>query len=81
MTAQRFPQANYRDVSKVAKKLGFLLYRQGKGSHEIWHRNDGRYTTIPCHGSKNIKRKTLKAILNDLQITAQEFIKLRKGKK
>ncbi len=79
--ARRFPQANYSDVVKVAKKLGFYFYKQAKGSHEVWRRADGRYTTIPHHGSKSIKRKTLKAILQDLQITPQEFIKTRKGKK
>ena len=78
---QKFPQATYRDVTKVAKKLGFYFYRQAKGSHEIWRRDDGRYTTIPHHGSKTLKRKTLKAILKDLQITPQQFIKLRKGKR
>jgi len=78
--AQRFPQANYQDIAKVAKKLGFCFYRQAKGSHEIWRRADGRYTTIPRHGSKSIKRKTLKGILEDLEITPQGFLKLRKGK-
>jgi len=32
---QKFPQATYRDVAKVAKKLGFYFYRQAKGSHEM----------------------------------------------
>lgn len=79
--ARRFPQATYHDVIKVAKKLGFYFYRQAKGSHEVWRRVDGRYTTIFHHGSKPIKRKTLKGILDDFQITPQEFIKLRKGKR
>lgn len=78
---QKFPQANYRDVVKVVRKSGFCFYRQAKGSHEIWRRADGRYTTIPRHGSKPIKRKTLKGIFQDLQITPKEFIHLRKGKK
>lgn len=78
---EKFPQANYRDISRVAKKIGFCLYRQAKGSHEIWRRADGRYATIPRHGSKPIKRKTFKGILEDFQITFKEFIRLRKGKK
>ena len=78
---EKFPQANYRDITKVAKKLGFCFYRQAKGSHEIWQKPNSRYTTIPRHGSKSIKRKTFKGILEDLQITSKEFIKLRKGKK
>ena len=54
--ALKFPQANYRDVVKVAKKLGFYFYKQAKGSHEVWRKSDGRYTTISCHGSKAIKK-------------------------
>ena len=79
---EKFPQANYRDVVKVAKKIGFSFYRQAKGSHEIWYRKgSGRYTTIPHHSSKSIKRKTLKGILEDFQITPNEFIRLRRKKK
>lgn len=74
----RFPNANYRHIAKVAKILGFYLLRQGKGSHEVWKRNsDERFTTIPNHGSKSLKRKTLKSILEDLQISPEEFLKLK----
>jgi len=76
---QKFPQADYKNIIKIAKKLGFYFYRQGKGSHEIWRRNDGRYTTIQRHGSKIIKRKTFKSILDDLEITPQEFTRLQRG--
>ncbi len=74
----RFPVANYRQVKKVAKKLGFILYRQGRGSHEIWRRNsDGRQTTIPNHGNKDIKRKTLKAIIEDFDVSVEEFLRFK----
>lgn len=76
---QKFPNTNYRQVIKVAKKLGFYFCRQGKGSHEIWRRDsDGQQTTIPNHGSKPLKRKTLKAIFKDFSITPKEFVKLLK---
>ena len=75
---KRFPVANYRQVIKVAKKLGFYFCRQAKGTHEIWRRDpDGRQTTIPNHGSKPLKRKTLKSILKDFNITPEEFSKLK----
>ncbi len=75
--AKRFPVVNYRDIAKTAKKLGFYFYRQARGSHEIWRRDiDKRQTTIPNHGSKAIKRRTLKSILEDFQISVEEFIKL-----
>ena len=80
--SRRFPQVTYRDASRVAKKLGFLFYRSGKGDHEIWRRPaDGRYTTIPNWGSKNLKRKTIKSILEDFEISPEEFSKLKHGKR
>lgn len=76
-----FPNATYRDITQVAKKLGFYFARQAKGSHEIWRRDsDGRQTTIPNHSGKSFKRKTLKSILEDLEISPDEFLKIRSGK-
>ncbi len=72
----KFPNANYRQVAKVARSLGFYLLRQGKGSHQVWKRDrDNRFTTIPNHGAKSLKRKTLKAILQDLEISPEAFLK------
>ena len=78
---QHFPTATYRDAARVAKKLGFVFLRMAKGDHEIWGKPlGGRYTTIPNWGSKNLKRKTLKGIIEDFEITPEEFLKLRHGK-
>ncbi len=75
---KRFPVANYYQVVRVAKKLGFYFCRQAKGSHEIWRRDsDGRQTTIPNHGSKLLKRKTLKSISKDFGIAPEEFLRLK----
>ncbi len=30
------PSFSYRSVVKKLKKLGFIFYRQAKGSHEFW---------------------------------------------
>jgi predicted RNA binding protein YcfA (HicA-like mRNA interferase family) len=74
----KFPNANYRQVAKVARSLGFYLLRQGKGSHEVWKRDsDNRFTTLFNHGNKSLKRKTLKSIMEDLQISPEEFLKLK----
>ena len=76
--SDRFPAANYKDIIKVAKKCGFCFCRQAKGSHEIWRRDsDGRQTTIPKHSKKVVKRRTLKAILEDLQISSKKFMRLK----
>jgi predicted RNA binding protein YcfA (HicA-like mRNA interferase family) len=72
--SKKFPALNYRQIVKIAKKLGFYFCRQAKGSHEIWRRDeDGRYTTIPNHGSKIIKRETIKSIIDDLGISIDEI--------
>jgi len=75
---KKLPAVTDREVIKVAKKLGFTFYRQAKGSHEVWRRvSDGRHTVIPRHAGKIIKRKTLKSIIDDFGITAEEFNELR----
>lgn len=76
----RFPVAKYRDIVRVAKKLGFSFYRMGKGAHEVWGRSsDGRVVIIPHHPG-DIKRKTLKSILDSFQISSEEFSTLKRGK-
>lgn len=73
----RFPAITDREVIKVAKKLGFIFYRQAKGGHEIWYRSkDSRYTTIPRHSGQIIKRRTLKAIMEDFKVSPEEFRQL-----
>ena len=72
--SKRILVVNYYQIVKVAKKLGFYFCRGAKGSHEIWRRDsDGHQTTIPNHGSKPLKRKTLKSILKDFGIAPKEF--------
>lgn len=79
---ERFPAATYRDIIRVAKKLGFFFFRSAKGDHEIWRRSsDGRYATIPQWGNRTLKRKTVKSILDDFCIEPAEFIRLKKGKR
>lgn len=74
--------ANYHQIAKVAKKLGFYFCRKAKGSHEIWRRDrDKRQTTIPNHGSKPLKKKTFKSILRDFGISAEKFWKILKPPK
>jgi len=41
--------------------------------------NDGRVAIIP-HRSGDLKRKTIKSILESFQITAEEFLRIKKGK-
>ena len=65
----------YRRIVKRLRQLGFEFDRQAAGSHEIWHNPaTDRYTTIPNHPG-DMPEGTLKAILQQAGITAEEFLK------
>ena len=70
------PQVKAKDVVRVAKKLGFELDRQ-KGSHAIFYRfSDKARIVIPMHAGLDIKPKTLQGIIDDMQITPEQFKEL-----
>ncbi|MEA1937362.1 MAG: type II toxin-antitoxin system HicA family toxin [Patescibacteria group bacterium] len=62
---------------KVLEEMGFFKHHQ-VGSHAQFKHFDGRRTTIPIHSGKEIPKGTLKAILRDLEISTDEFIKFLK---
>jgi len=66
-----------REVQKRLKKLGFRFYRQGKGSHEIWTRDEGgKIIPVPSYKGKNIRKGTIAAIIRELGMSVEEFMKL-----
>ena len=73
----KLPVVKARELLKVLKKLGFYKHHQ-VGSHMQMKNPDGRRTTIPYHPTQEIRRGTLKAIIDDLDITVEEFIKALK---
>ena len=53
---------------------GFEFYRQAAGSHELWYNPEtNKYFTIPNH-SGELPEGTLKAILNQANISATDFL-------
>ena len=62
-----------KDLVKVLEKLGFLSSGQS-GSHLKMVHPDGRWTTVPIH-RKPVPTGTLRAILRQSQITAEELLK------
>ena len=64
-----------KELVRVAERLGFAFRRQ-RGSHAIYVRaSDQARVVIPMH-SGNLKQKTLRAIVRDLKISAEEFAEL-----
>ena len=71
--SQCFPVLNYKDLTKLATKCGFSFYKEAKGSHEIWwNLSTHKYTTLFNHGKTPIKRRTLKAIFDDMGLSVKQ---------
>jgi predicted RNA binding protein YcfA (HicA-like mRNA interferase family) len=69
------PAATAKDLVRVAEKLGFVFRRQ-TGSHAIYVRPvDQARVVIPMHKG-DLKRKTLRGIIQDLKISVEEFANL-----
>jgi len=65
------------DVIRGLKKAGFVLYRQARGSHEIWNKPaTKRRTTVPNHPGMDIPKGTLRAILKEAGIPLDDFLRL-----
>jgi predicted RNA binding protein YcfA (HicA-like mRNA interferase family) len=70
------PSAKARDFQRVAVLLGFILKRTS-GSHQQWEHPDGRLLTIPVHGSREIGPPLFFKILRQLDVTLEQFQKMR----
>ncbi|MBU4210171.1 type II toxin-antitoxin system HicA family toxin [Patescibacteria group bacterium] len=72
----KLPQIKPRKIEKVLIKLNFIS-RQGKGSHVVFKHHDGRRTVIPVH-NRPVRTGTLRAILKQIEISVEDFLKLIK---
>ena len=69
----KLPVVTSHDLARVARRLGFELRRQ-KGSHAIYVRSsDGARVVIPMHAGRELKRKTVRGIIEDLRLSVEEF--------
>ena len=71
----KLPLLEAKQLIKILNKLGFAIIRQ-KGSHAYLKHPDGRYTVVPVHANRDIGRGLLKRILNETEISREEFLKL-----
>jgi len=72
----KLPQIKPKRIKKVLIKLGFFS-RKGKGSHIVFKHADGRRTVVPVH-NRPIRTGTLRAILKQIDLTTEDFLKLVK---
>ena len=71
----KLPIVNAKQLEKLLLQLGFEIHRQ-KGSHRFYKHPDGRYTTIPHHSGEDLSRPLTKTILNQIDLSTEDFIKL-----
>lgn len=65
-----------KDMVKILENIGFIEIRQ-KGSHKSFKHKDGRTTVVPFH-SEDLGRGLIRKILNDVDITVDEYEQRRK---
>lgn len=64
---------SFREFIQMVEKLGFTRVRQ-KGSHIRFKHDDGRMTTIPDHGTRDVPRGLLvKIVRYDLEMSIDSF--------
>ncbi|MCY3811788.1 MAG: type II toxin-antitoxin system HicA family toxin [Gammaproteobacteria bacterium] len=71
------PVLKPREVIGILHALGFRQVRQ-RGSHRQFRRGDGRATTVPDHGSRDISPVMLRRIARDAGLTVEEFVAHRR---
>jgi len=73
----KLPIISGKALLKLLKKKGFVEVRK-RGSHVfIENANQSLRTVIPIHSNEDLGKGLLKKILNDLETSAEEFIKWR----
>ncbi|MFH1708644.1 MAG: type II toxin-antitoxin system HicA family toxin [Planctomycetota bacterium] len=62
-----------RKVVAALTRLGFVEVRQ-RGSHKQFRHPDGRCTTVPFHGSRDISPILLRQIAKDIGLTVHQML-------
>ena len=72
----KLPAVKGRDLVKFLDSIGFEITGT-KGSHVRLKSEDGRTTTVPVHGNREIPKGLLRKIIReDLEISLEEFVAL-----
>jgi predicted RNA binding protein YcfA (HicA-like mRNA interferase family) len=74
----RLPVLKPREVARILEKMGFVEVRQ-RGSHKQYRHPDGRCTTVPFHGSRDISPFLLRQIIKDVRLSPDEFLHQLRG--
>jgi predicted RNA binding protein YcfA (HicA-like mRNA interferase family) len=67
------PVLKPRKVVALLERLGFVEVRQ-RSSHRQFRHADGRGTTVPFHGTRDISPTLLRKIARDVGITVEDLL-------
>jgi predicted RNA binding protein YcfA (HicA-like mRNA interferase family) len=67
------PVLKPREVVALLERLGFSEVRQ-RGSHKQFRHQDGRVTTVPHHGGRDISPTLLRQIARDIRLSVDELL-------
>ncbi len=71
----RLPRLKAKDVMRALRRAGFSVERS-RGSHFFLKHADGRTTVVPVHSGETIGPGLLRAILEDANMSPEEFREL-----
>ncbi|MEW6138009.1 MAG: type II toxin-antitoxin system HicA family toxin [Thermodesulfobacteriota bacterium] len=71
----RLPRIDGKTVISTLAKAGFEVARM-KGSHHFLKHPDGRVTVVPVHAGETVGPGLLTKIINDCDMTRDEFERL-----
>jgi predicted RNA binding protein YcfA (HicA-like mRNA interferase family) len=67
------PVLKPREVVRILENLGFVEVRQ-RGSHKQFRHADGRGTTVPVHGQRDLSPILLRQIAKDIDLTVEKLL-------
>jgi predicted RNA binding protein YcfA (HicA-like mRNA interferase family) len=68
----QLPIVNYKTMERLLLKIGFYIVRQ-RGSHVFFRHPDGRFTTVPNHGRRDLGRPLTREILREIEMSPEQF--------
>jgi len=72
----RLPRVSGKDVVRALQRGGFRLVHVRGSHHYLEPPGGGLLVTVPVHGNRVLKPKTMKSILDQAGLTADELARL-----
>jgi predicted RNA binding protein YcfA (HicA-like mRNA interferase family) len=72
----KHPVLKPREVATILERIGFAEARQ-RDSHRQYRHPDGRCTTLPFHGARDLSPVILRQIAKDIRMTVEEMLSYR----